>query len=194
MSAATALVTIEREFAGMPVKLLERDDGEVLMTAEQIGLCLGYAEGSERKRVLGLVDRHPEVDEFKVVLKLRTTGGTKDVTAFRESALYMLACFAETERAGEFRAWVARTCTDLRTKDKILVSREEWETARDTSIQVLHCYEKQANAMAQIASMAGRVLALRRQTKPKDDPRQLVFASEWYEEVATTVPAVDGGP
>ncbi len=175
------LVTIERDFNGRIVTLLERDAGDVVMTSDEVATCLGYAD---RRAVLKLAARHAdELVGHKGVVKMTTPGGVQDVTTFDEHGVYVLAFHADTEQAKAFRAWLAETLRDLRTRDKILVDREEHESQRSLLIDLLHAYEKQAAANTAIASMAGRVLSLRRQTKPKSDPRQLVFPQIHFEEI-----------
>jgi prophage antirepressor-like protein len=179
----SALATIDREFNGLPLTFIERGDA-LWLTAEDLGRALGYGEGNERKGVLKLASAHEaEVKPFRAVAKMATTGGTKEVAIFAEPALYLLACHASTDRAVQFRAWLAQTLHDLRTRDKVLVDREEWDKQRDLSITLLQAYEQQSEAMRKVASAAGHILSLRRRTKPKNDPRQLVFDGVTFEEL-----------
>jgi prophage antirepressor-like protein len=186
----TALTTIGRDFNGLPLTFIEK--GEALwLTGEELGRALGYAEGTESRKVRALADAHrDEVAKFRSTVRLAKggpgsgrPGGAQEVAIFAEPALYLLACHAETERAAEFRAWLAETLHDLRTRDKVLVDRDEWDKQRDLSITLLQAYEQQSEAMRKVASAAGHILSLRRRTKPKDDPRQLVFDGVTFEEI-----------
>jgi hypothetical protein len=180
----TALTTIERPFGDSTVRFLERTDGTLWMTRDELARCLGYAEADG---IAKLTQRHSdEIGGLKGAVKLSTPGGAQAVVIYEERALYLLACLARTEKAAAFRAWVVSTCHDLRTRDKVLVSREEWDQQRDLSIQLLAAYEQQAEAMRSVASAAGRILALRRQSKPKIDPRQLLFDGVTFHEIEAT--------
>jgi prophage antirepressor-like protein len=187
----SGLATIERDFNGTPVRFIEREDASLWMDAEQLAECLGYANADGVRR---LANRHDdEVSAFRSRVKVTRDRGEGEVTAevviFEERALYLLACFAKTDKAKAFRAWVIETCRDLRTNGKVLVDREEWEKRQSFTATLLSAYEKQAEAMAEVASAAGFLLGLRRRTKPKWDPRQSLIPGVSFEEIATDEPA-----
>jgi len=177
------LPTIERKFGDVALHFVERQDA-LWLTAEELGRALGYAPGNESRGVRKLADAHrEEVAPFRGRAKMALPGGAQEVVIFAEPALYLLACHADTERAAEFRGWLAQTLHDLRTKDKILVDRVEWDRRQDLSVMLLQAYEQQSEAMRKVASAAGHILALRRQTKPKTDPRQSLIDGVVFEEI-----------
>jgi hypothetical protein len=176
----SALPTIERAFGDQTVHFLERD-GALWLTRDELARCLGYADVDG---VAKLAARHAsEVGTLKGVVKLTTPGGAQEVVIYEERAVYLLACLARTEKGAAFRAWVTQTCHEIRTKDKILVDREAWERQQDFASSLLVAYERQAASAAAMASAAGSILALRRHTKPKDDPRQLLLEGVTFEEL-----------
>ncbi len=118
----SAALTIEREFNGRSVSLIEREGGEVWMAADQVAVCLGY---SDRRGAIKLASRHEdELDGHKGVVKLATPGGVQEVTAFDEHGLYVMAFHAKTDAAKAFRSWLADVLRDLRSGKKALVDVE----------------------------------------------------------------------
>lgn len=175
----TALVTVERSFGDRLLHFHQSEAGALYLTSEEIALALGY---SDQRQVTRLFRRHiAELTPFKVGVKVTTEAGPREVTAFEERGVYLLACLARTKHGAAFRAWVAQTCQDIRRQDVVVVSREEWERHHDLGLRLLHAYEAQAAASAQMASLAGAVLATRRHTKPRTDPRQELIPGVSYE-------------
>lgn len=82
-------------------------NGQRWLTAEQIGLALGYAPDKSRQSVNNLYNRH--ADEFTeadtTVIKLMTVTGDKDSRIFSATGCNLLSFFANTPRAKEFRVW-----------------------------------------------------------------------------------------
>lgn len=85
--------------------VIERD-GQNWLTGPQIGDALGYAKG--RISIHKLYDEH--ADEFTPsmtqIIKLLSPGGYQDTRVFSLRGAHLLAMFARTERAAEFRRWV----------------------------------------------------------------------------------------
>ncbi|WP_374415717.1 BRO-N domain-containing protein [Ectopseudomonas oleovorans] len=82
-------------------------NGQRWLTAEQIGLALGYAPDNARKGVIKLFNAHN--DEFTqqdtCVAVLATQGQRREVRIFSSSGCILLGFFANTTRAKEFRVW-----------------------------------------------------------------------------------------
>lgn len=82
-------------------------NGQRWLTAEQIGLALGYAPDKSRQSVNNLYNRHS--DEFTEqdtgVTVLMTPGGRQEVRVFSATGCHLLGFFANTARAKEFRVW-----------------------------------------------------------------------------------------
>jgi prophage antirepressor-like protein len=103
----------ELQFHNIPLSLVEHH-GKPWLTAEQVGVCLGYAQANARKGIMKLFERH--ADEFtevdKGVVKMTTPGGIQNVTIFSQSGCVLLSMFANTPRAKEFRAWAKQVLAD----------------------------------------------------------------------------------
>lgn len=97
------------EFLGTPVSILDHD-GRRWLTARDVGRCLGYAEDHARHAILKLFTRHE--DEFGPedtgVVNLTTPGGEQQTRIFSQTGCVLLAMFANTARAKDFRAWAKR--------------------------------------------------------------------------------------
>ena len=83
-----------------------RRDGEVWLRGPQIADALGYR--SSRQRIEQLYRQHAAefTDRMTQLLKLPTPGGEQEVRVFSLRGAHLLAMFARTERAAEFRKWV----------------------------------------------------------------------------------------
>jgi predicted transcriptional regulator len=99
------------EFFGTRVSIIDHL-GRRWLTARDVGRCLGYAEDEASRSVIKLYSRHE--DEFGVedtfVVKLTTNpqGGNPNVRIFSQTGCILLAMFANTARAKDFRAWAKR--------------------------------------------------------------------------------------
>lgn len=84
-----------------------RRDGEVWLRCPQIGDALGY---SKRGGIAidAIYKRHAAefTDRMTQLVKLPTAGGEQEVRLFSLRGAHLLAMFARTERAAEFRRWV----------------------------------------------------------------------------------------
>jgi prophage antirepressor-like protein len=102
----------ELQFHNIPVSVIEHH-GKPWLTAEQVGLCLGYAKDNARHGILKLYRKH--ADEFteadKGVVEMATPGGKQNATIFSDSGCVLLSMFANTPRAKEFRAWAKQVLT-----------------------------------------------------------------------------------
>lgn len=100
---------IPAEFHGTSLSIIDRD-GQKWLTAEEVGRCLGYDESNARKGVMKLYERHG--DEFSeadtCVVNLTTQGQGRAMRIFSAEGCVMLAMFANTPRAKEFRQWAKR--------------------------------------------------------------------------------------
>ena len=92
-------------FDGIDVPVVEYN-GQLYMTAETLGKCLGYEE--PRKAVLKIFERHSEefTSEMQGVVKLTTPGGEQEVRVFSPKGCWLIGMFAKTANAAKFRKWV----------------------------------------------------------------------------------------
>ncbi|MDM7462303.1 MAG: BRO family protein [Tepidimonas taiwanensis] len=97
------------EFFGTRVSIIDHL-GRRWLTARDVGRCLGYAEDKASQSINNLFARH--ADEFSsedtCIIKLMTQGQGRDVRIFSQTGCILLAMFANTARAKDFRAWAKR--------------------------------------------------------------------------------------
>jgi predicted transcriptional regulator len=107
------LTTTPAVFHGQSVTLIHHQ-GRRWLTAEQIGLCLGYAQDKAGASIRTLYSRH--ADEFTpedtgcIKLMLPSGKGGEQITRiFSHTGCIKLGFFAATAKAKAFRAWAAQT-------------------------------------------------------------------------------------
>lgn len=105
---------IPAEFQGVKLDIIDHQ-GKRWLTAEQIGLALGYSEANASQGVRNLHNRH--ADEFSDAdtcqLKLIWQGQGRDVRVFSDTGCILLGMFASTPRAKAFRLWAKETLAGL---------------------------------------------------------------------------------
>ena len=105
------LTQFNADFNGRTLRVVDHE-GKRWMTAEQIGLALGYDPANARKGVLKVYQRHADefTDEDTFVVKLATNpqGGNPNNRLFSATGCNMLGMFANTSLAKEFRIWAKR--------------------------------------------------------------------------------------
>ena len=79
--------------------------GQVWLTASEIGHALEYADD---KAVQRIYSRHSDefTEKMTGVVKLTTPGGMQDSRVFSLRGAHLIAMFARTAKAKEFRRWV----------------------------------------------------------------------------------------
>ena len=107
------LPTITADFNGTSVTIIERD-GQRWLTADQIGLALGYNPANARAGLNNLYGRH--TDEFSsadtCVIKLMTQGQMRETRIFSATGCIKLGFFASTPKAKEFRTWASEVLAE----------------------------------------------------------------------------------
>jgi hypothetical protein len=104
---------ITAEFNDIRLSIIDRA-GKKWLTAEQIGLALGYNKANARQGINNLYARHRGefTDEDSCVINLMTQvmtqGQSRETRVFSATGCNKLGFFASTARAKEFRAWAAR--------------------------------------------------------------------------------------
>lgn len=101
---------IPAKFNGKQLSIIEHS-GKRWLTAEQIGRCLGYADGNARDGILKIYERHS--DEFteadSTTVKLTAVDGKlREMRVFSETGCSKLGFFANTPKSKEFRHWAAQ--------------------------------------------------------------------------------------
>lgn len=99
--------TTPAEFFGTPVQIIDHG-GQLWLTAEEVGLCLGYTPGNASNGIRGLYNRHEdeftEADARRVNLT-RRDGKPSESLIFSATGCILLGFFSNTPRARQFRAW-----------------------------------------------------------------------------------------
>lgn len=98
---------ISAEFFGTPLSIIDHA-GRKWLTAEEVGLALGYAEANARIGISNLYNRH--ADEFTegddtCVINLNWRGQQRELRVFSSNGCNLLGFFSSTPRAKDFRAW-----------------------------------------------------------------------------------------
>ena len=92
-----------------PVSIIDHQ-GRFWLTAEDVGRCLGYAEGKERQGIVNCYNRH--IDEFlpedSAIINLMTPGGKQDTRVFSQTGCIKIGFFASTKLAKHFRTWASK--------------------------------------------------------------------------------------
>ena len=105
-------------FGEVQTDIYENESHEMFMTIEQLGRCLGYANG--RKGVDNLIFRNKYLKEAKysVPLAMRATDGkVYDTRVFTERGIYEVSFLSNTPKAKEFHGWVCDLLIALRKGD-----------------------------------------------------------------------------
>lgn len=99
----------QAEFFGTPLNIIDHA-GKHWLTAEEVGLALGYDPANARHGIIRLYKRN--ADEFTEadtgVVKLTTPGGPQDTRIFSDTGCHKLGFFASTPRAKDFRTWASK--------------------------------------------------------------------------------------
>lgn len=153
------LSQIPRMFGGVEVVFHQRQSGDVVLTAEAIGECLGYER--PREGVAKILNRHfDELAPHKGTAKVETPGGVQEVTTFTEHGALLIAMHARTDRAREWRAWLATTLTEIRRGDKRLVSQEALDAILHENAELRDMLFAAYENLRGFASVGGRMLSL----------------------------------
>lgn len=98
-------------------------NGQFWLTAEDVGHCLGYGAGNERKGIIAVYNRH--IDEFlpedTCVVNLTTQGQGRDFRVFSKTGCIKLGFFASTPLARHFRTWAAKVLSSGSPEAALLV-------------------------------------------------------------------------
>ncbi|WP_165006195.1 BRO-N domain-containing protein [Neisseria yangbaofengii] len=104
-----------QQFNLSQIAIIDHNGGKWL-TAEQLGLALGFSQTNARIGVNKLYNRH--IDEFSksdsTVVKTATVDGKlRETRIFSHSGCNLLSFFANTPNAKAFRAWQKKSWPNL---------------------------------------------------------------------------------
>ncbi len=167
---SSGAMPIVAEFNGTPVSIIERD-GQRWLTAEQVGICLGYDTANARKGVNKLHERHHDefTDSETCVVKL-TTGsrGEQNTRIFSATGCIKLGFFANTAKAKAFRTWAADVLTGKQSLALVAeqATTELWGRLLAAHEQLSQRDEKIINLLqAQQQDLRGQVAKLTQQVE-----------------------------
>lgn len=98
------------EFLGTPVSILDHA-GRRWLTARDVGVCLGYEKDRANDHINRLFARHEEEfgpEDVGAVKLTAIDGKERETRIFSQTGCILLAMFANTARAKDFRAWAKR--------------------------------------------------------------------------------------
>lgn len=121
----------------------------------------------------------------KGVHAMHTPGGEQELLTVTEPGLYRLIFKSTRPEAERFQAWVFEEVLPalrrsgsytVRRHGMILVDEGAWREQSLAITALSEAYELQAAAASKFASLAASILAMRRHSRPKRDPRQALIA------------------
>ncbi|WP_165064421.1 Bro-N domain-containing protein [Desulfovibrio sp. ZJ200] len=99
------------------------NNGQILFSSEEIGRQLGYAKPAKSVNIL-FSRNQKELRGYAVGIKVMSTDGKRyEVRHFTEEGVYILSMLANTPRARDFRAMLARLLRELRER-RVELARE----------------------------------------------------------------------
>jgi prophage antirepressor-like protein len=93
------LPVAQAAFNGTPIRMLVKDDGELLFVASDIAKALGYRDAPNVIRML-------DEDEVEGYSDLSTLGGNQALVVINESGMYHAVMKSRRPEAKTFRRWV----------------------------------------------------------------------------------------
>ncbi len=117
-------------------------DGKPWVRGLQVATALGYKNPAQDFKNLYERNKEEFTDRMTTVVKLETAGGAQDTRIFSLRGAHLLAMFARTAKAAEFRRWV------LDVLDREV---EQQVTAKtDALVQLHHALDSAARIGAQV--------------------------------------------
>ena len=142
------------------LKFIE-NNGQILFSAEEIGRQLGYSRPAKSINIL-YSRNQKELNSYAVGIKLMSTDGKYyQVRCFTEEGVYILSMLANTPRAMEFRARLARLLRELRERRMELAREAGYLQGRDEA-RALPAVQAERQAGYLEGMEEGRKLAERR--------------------------------
>lgn len=98
-------------------------EGRILFSSEEIGRQLGYAKPSKSINILFNRNQR-ELNSYATGIKLMQVDGClREVRCFTEEGVYIISMLANTPRARDFRARLARLLREIRER-RVALARE----------------------------------------------------------------------
>lgn len=112
-------------FNDVECDFFQNESGDIIMTAEQIGSALEYADG--KKAILTLFNRNKSrFEKFSDTLKVRATDGKEyETRIFNEHGIYALIFLSNKPKAIEFQEWVYARIAEIRKNSFSMITTEQ---------------------------------------------------------------------
>lgn len=102
-----------KPFGTVECDFYENEAKDILMTREQIGRALGYAD--PRKAIANIHDKHRDrLNALSGTLELRTPGGIQEVVVYEARGVYEICRWSKQPKADEFVDFVWDTIEAIR--------------------------------------------------------------------------------
>jgi len=103
-----------------------RKQGRYWMSAEEIGIALGY--NNPGRAIRKLIDRNSdELEPYKGWTTLNTNGGPQKKVIFNTDGMWLIALFAKTPKSKKFRRFIVNMLKALERQEFIHISKvEKW--------------------------------------------------------------------
>lgn len=112
-------------FDSVHVDFFTNETGDVIMTAEQIGSALGYA--NPRQSIINIYNRNkPRIEKYSVETKLISTDGKEyETRIFNEHGIYAMIFLSNKPKAIEFQEWVYERISEIRKNNFSMVTTSQ---------------------------------------------------------------------
>ncbi|MFN4056416.1 MAG: BRO family protein [Alishewanella aestuarii] len=113
------------QFDGLNLSIIDHA-GKKWLTAEQVGLALGYAPDKSRQGINNLYKRHDDefTEQDSTVINLMTVDNKmREARIFSGTGCNLLSFFSNTPRAKEFRAWAKQVLAEKLQAAPVVLNR-----------------------------------------------------------------------
>ena len=126
-----------------------QQNGRYWMTAEEIGIALGY--NYPRESIIKLYNRHKdELEPYKGEVKLTSVTGLHETSIFNTDGMWLLAIFANTQKAKKFRKFIVNMLKALERKEFIHISQvDQYRSKEWIHINEIEQWSKKIRQMKQ---------------------------------------------
>lgn len=137
-------------FGNVQCDFWKDDNGNILMTSEQLGRALGYSDPA--RGISKLVSRNDYLKnmEFSSLVSMTTEAGIRETRVFTEDGIYEVTFLANTEKAKQFRAWVRKILKSLRKGETVLIPKIELKKL-EIEARLRNARTRQARLMVKMA-------------------------------------------
>ena len=103
-------ILVKEKFGDVEMQIVQAEstgDDTFYLSGEDVGKALGLED--PMKAINKIYQRHKdELEEFSILWNIETSKGPRETRIFSEEGVYMITFFSQSQKAKEFRKWVAR--------------------------------------------------------------------------------------